>query len=72
MSKFLKYLKELFHLSTNLSAIQELSLEKYNLDFKDGLKLAAGLGITYTIYKTVSNILKRRKYQHIPGPPLNG
>ena len=59
-----------------LPAIQEISLQKLKiykqLTFKDGLKLAAGIGLTYTIYKAVSNILYRRKYRHIPGPPLNG
>lgn len=32
------------------------------------LKAAAVLAVSYVSYKTLSVYLKRRKYQHIPGP----
>ncbi len=39
---------------------------------RNAAKVLSSLAVCYFLYKTTKIYLKRRKYNHIPGPPTKG
>ena len=55
-----------------LGHLFNLSRPKLTMKPLDLVKLIAGTAITYGAYKTIQLYIRRRKYQHIPGPGTSG
>lgn len=47
-------------------------MQTFELTLSNFLKASGGVILTGWAYFTLVIYLKRRKYQHIPGPPTNG
>jgi hypothetical protein len=52
--------------------IKELKETLAKLKSFDALKILAGLGSSYLVYKTLHIYWRNRKYKHFPGPPTEG
>jgi hypothetical protein len=58
--------------SFNTNTLSQINQYVLQLKGKDVLGVLAALGSTYLAYKTIKIYLHTRRYQHIPGAPIEG